>query len=367
MQVLHRVPGELRRHAGAGRNGGFRPGESDKSDSLPGTVKAQPDAADGAEVLGRLDGAAKHKGAVKRGKTGRTDLHQGRRDMEPPPCSPVDICRWHQILQAKGSRRSKVGHARRERTEWAVGYDPPTVEHHDPIGMNCRLIERVGHFDHGETEVPPERRQLEPACGSRRGVEGRKRFVKEQEIRSCSKSAGDRDPLLLSARERRRPAPGEMDASEPFEYGLCLLSAFAPTGATHPEAERDVLESREMREETVVLEDETDPPLLGRKVPGILAAEKYRARLGADQPRDGPEQERLPGPGRANQQAVLAGGDLESIELEDELADPDPTPLTSEHRASRAVLRPCGAARGLYRRQRGVRQRSRRFPKGRTA
>ncbi len=102
-----------------------------------------------------------------------------------------------------------------------------------------------------------------------------------------------------------------------------------------------------------MLEDEPDPPVLRREVPGVSAAEEDRARLGLDQAGDRPEQERLPGPRRADDQAVLARGHAEPVELEDELAGPDPAFLTPEHRASRAGPRPGGGARGPSRRPRG--------------
>ena len=78
-----------------------------------------------------------------------------------------------------------------------------------------------------------------------------------------------------------------------------------------------------------MLEDEPDPPVLRREVAGVLAAEGDRPGLGPDQARDGPEQEGLARPRRPDDQAVLAGGDMEPVELEDERRRPGPgTPHT---------------------------------------
>ena len=67
--------------------------------------------------------------------------------------------------------------------------------------------------------------------------------------------------------------------------------------------ERDVCAHAQVREEGVVLEDETDAAPLGRQrepepaVEPVLAVERDAAARGVDQPGDRPQRRRLPGAG----------------------------------------------------------------------
>src|SRR5581483_5303686 len=95
-------------------------------------------------------------------------------------------------------------------------------------------------------------------------VEGRDGLVAEEHPRPRRDGPGQADALALAARERRRIAVEEMaDAAHRGD----LLDAPACLGAAPAlEAEADVAEDAQVREEEVVLEDQADPPRAERAV-----------------------------------------------------------------------------------------------------
>ena len=66
----------------------------------------------------------------------------------------------------------------------------------------------MGDEDRGEAEALLQRAQLPPHLHAHLGVEVRERLVEQQHLRLDGERAGQRDPLLLAARELRRPALG---------------------------------------------------------------------------------------------------------------------------------------------------------------
>src|SRR5205085_11511150 len=79
-------------------------------------------------------------------------------------------------------------------------------------------------------------------------VERAERLVEQEHPRAAHQGAGERDPLLLAARELPRLAvlhAFELDEAEHLEDAPAELPAAAALAA---QAERDVLEDREARE-----------------------------------------------------------------------------------------------------------------------
>src|SRR5262249_45146404 len=115
-----------------------------------------------------------------------------------------------------------------------------------------------------------ERRQvateLTPHVIAGRGVERGQWFVEEQHRRIGREGTGERNTLCLSARELPWPGTGatvETDPLQPVRRTSACLAAAEPS---RPQAESDVLERGEMREEQVVLEHHADRSTLGRYV-----------------------------------------------------------------------------------------------------
>ena len=82
----------------------------------------------------------------------------------------------------------------------AVVHDDHVVRH----GERFFLI--VGHEDGGDADVALDRLQLDPHLLAQVGIESRQRLVEEQHIGLDDDGPGQRDALLLTARELRRQA-----------------------------------------------------------------------------------------------------------------------------------------------------------------
>ena len=90
------------------------------------------------------------------------------------------------------------------------------------------------------------------------GVERRERLVEQEHRRLPRNGASERDPLALAARDHAWALPGKMSYSEP------LHDLADPRRI--PSTKRDVRAHREVREQRVILKDESDRALFRRHV-----------------------------------------------------------------------------------------------------
>ena len=133
-------------------------------------------------------------------------------------------------------------------------------------------------------------------------VEGGERLVHQEHPRAPCERTGKPDPLTLSSRELGRPCLGKVSNPQPVEK---LLGAGLP-------AIDDVLLDRHMREERVLLEDETDAAALGRLVDASRGVEQHvplqldPSALRADEAGDRAQDCRLPRARRPDQRDRLA-------------------------------------------------------------
>ena len=167
-------------------------------------------------------------------------------------------------------------------------------------------------------EVVLERLQLELHLLAELQVEGAERLVEQQHLRLVDERAGERDPLLLAARELARLAlldAGEVDQLEDLPHAPVELRALEPLA---PQPEGDVLEDRQVREERVALEDGVDVSLVRRQPGHRLLAEVDRAGVRLLEAADHPQRRRLAaarGPEQGEERPVL--------DLERDLVDRD--------------------------------------------
>ena len=98
-----------------------------------------------------------------------------------------------------GSRRSAAG------VPSSITRPRSNTDH--PVGDAAREIHLVGHHDHGHAFVG-ERLHHAQHLADGLGVERRGRLVEQHELRLHGERAGDRDALLLAARELRRVLRG---------------------------------------------------------------------------------------------------------------------------------------------------------------
>ena len=82
--------------------------------------------------------------------------------------------------------------------------DPAPVHDGDPVAHGQRLLLVVGHVDERDPDLLLERLQLDLERLSQLRVERAQRLVQQQHRRVQDERPGERDPLLLAARELRR-------------------------------------------------------------------------------------------------------------------------------------------------------------------
>ena len=188
------------------------------------------------------------------------------------------------------------------------------------------------------------RRISSRSCDAHLGVERRERLVEQQHARLDRQRPGQRDPLLLAAGQlagvlvARAPTARRGRASRPRAMSRSPLGL-----AAHLEAERDVVEHGQVREQAVRLEHHAHVALVGGHPGEVLAADRRRVpdvglvEAGQDAQRGG-----LAAARRAEQRDQLAGFDVqgEPVERLDVAVDPGQVvEFDGDCRGSRVVMR----------------------------
>ncbi len=138
----------------------------------------------------------------------------------------------------------------------------PVDENSDAVGEDCRVLEVVRDEEDGEIEPVEHVRELGAHARASVRVEGGERLVEEEPVGLARQCAGKSDALALTTRKLARVRFREMGDPESVEH----------LPRARPACVGDVAFDRHVREERVLLEDEADPPLLGRPVdprPGV--------------------------------------------------------------------------------------------------
>jgi hypothetical protein len=169
----------------------------------------------------------------------------------------------------------------------------------------------VGDVDEGDADVVLDRLQLELHLLAQLQVERAQRLVEEEHPRLVHERPRERDALLLAARELPRLAPFhplEADEVEDVEHAPAEV---ALADALAAQAEGDVLEDAQVREERVRLEDRVHVALVRRPPADRLVAEVDRPVRRFLEAADHPQRRRLAAAGRAEQREEAAALDLE--------------------------------------------------------
>ena len=185
------------------------------------------------------------------------------------------------------------------------------VHDRDPVAHRERLLLVVGHVHERDPDLGLDALELDLELAPQLEVERAERLVEEQHVGPVDQGPGERDPLLLAARQLVRLAAfvaGQVDELERFAdppRGLVLGDALAL------QAEGDVVADVEVGEERVVLEDHVDRALV-RRIGGHVAAAQEDRPAGRElEPADHPQRRRLAAARRAEQREELAAADLE--------------------------------------------------------
>ena len=177
--------------------------------------------------------------------------------------------------------------------------DLPGVHDRDGVGHGHGLFLVVGHVDEREADLGLDPLELDLHLATELEVQGSQRLVQQQHRRTVDDRPRQRDPLLLPARELGRLAPGHPGQLDQLEGRLHL--ALHRLAATTTQAERDVLEDVEVREERVVLEDGVHRPLVRLGVRDVLVPDPDDALGRLLEAGDHPQRRGLAAPRRSEQ------------------------------------------------------------------
>jgi hypothetical protein len=156
----------------------------------------------------------------------------------------------------------------------------------------------VRHEQRRKLELPQKLRELVPHLCLRMRVERCERLVEEEHGGPPGERPRKRNPLPFAARELLRARRRELSDPESLEQRVDGAPACA---------EGDVGAHAEVREERVVLKDESHPPLLGWQrdaalcVEPRLAVERDTAAARLGEPGDDAQDGRLAGARRAHE------------------------------------------------------------------
>src|SRR5581483_6424715 len=170
----------------------------------------------------------------------------------------------------------------------------------------------------GQLHLVLDALQLELHLLAQLQVERPERLVEEQYARAVDERARERDTLLLPARELARLAAAVAGEPDDAQH---LLDPALQVGALHalaPQAEGDVLEDRQVREERVALEDGVDVALVRRQPGDRSVAEEDRPLRRLLEAADHAQGRRLPAARRPEE-----GVELPALDLEVQVVDGD--------------------------------------------
>lgn len=123
----------------------------------------------------------------------------------------------------------------------------------------------------GDADLGLDALELQLHLAAQLEVEGAEGLVEEEHLGMVDQGAGHGDTLLLAAGELVRLLAGLLAELDEVQHVPDLL--FHTLDAAPAQAEGDVLEDVEVREERVGLEDGVHGPLVGREGRDVLVAE----------------------------------------------------------------------------------------------
>ena len=116
----------------------------------------------------------------------------------------------------------------------------------------------------GELGEPPAK--VEPDHALCRCIERRCRLIEKEQTWPRCQSAGQRHPLGLTPRDLCRPSRGQVVDAKTGQLLPCNDYSFAAPPAPSAKTEGDVVDHRQVREQKVILEHETDLPFFAGEV-----------------------------------------------------------------------------------------------------
>jgi hypothetical protein len=197
----------------------------------------------------------------------------------------------------------------------------PVAQDHDPIRERQRLGLIVSHVDHRRPDLQTQALDLEAHLVAQLRVEVGQRLVHQHQVRPQRERAGERDTLLLTARQLARVAiavrlhanRGQRSRDGRVDASVTTLAGAATPARAQPE--REVVPHPHVRPERVALEDDTEIALRRRHLRSVTrhlaAAQPDRAAVRHLEPGDHPQCRRLAAAARSDDHDRFALADLE--------------------------------------------------------
>ena len=142
-------------------------------------------------------------------------------------------------------------------------------------------------------------------------VEIRERLVHQVDRRVADDGAGERDALLLAARELGGPPRQQLGQADPRRRLAHAAIDLAALDAAGPQRKRDVVEDGEMRIQRVVLKHHRDVAARRLELVDAAIADPDLAAVERFEPGEQPQQRRLAAARRPEQHEALARFDDE--------------------------------------------------------
>src|SRR5690606_24974612 len=155
---------------------------------------------------------------------------------------------------------------------------------------------------------PPE---LGPHLDPKLSIEVAERLVEQKHAGIEYENTSQRNALLLTSGQFRRPPPRVMLQSHPLEDLAGATDAFLFLDTSPPEPERHVVGNGQMGKQRIVLKNEPHVASMRRVLQDRSTADSNVSRVDSLEARDATQQRRLPAAARPEQRQEVSGLDLE--------------------------------------------------------
>ena len=169
----------------------------------------------------------------------------------------------------------------------------------------------MGDHDEGDADLVLQALELHLHGAAQLLVERAERLVEQQQARPLDQRAGERDALLLPARQLLRLAVGERRQLRRLEDRVDAGADFRGRQPLHLQPVGDVGPDRHMREQRIGLEHQIDRPLVGRDSCDVAPVEQDASFAGRLEAGQHPEQRCLAAARRPEQGEELVLADFQ--------------------------------------------------------
>ncbi len=191
----------------------------------------------------------------------------------------------------------------------------------------------MGDHDRRQGELPLEPLDLDLHVETQILVEGGEGLVEKQDARADGEGPGERDALLLAARELARLALGKALHADGGQHLPDAIRLHGTALAAGREAIGDVLRHGHVRKERVVLEDDADLAAVRRQFVDGAVADHHLAVGLLDEAGHDPEQR-----GLAAARGAEQGHEFAALHLERHVVDGEPRAIAVRHAIQRQRL-----------------------------